>query len=167
MSHFKEKLLKKSNFSSPRRAPSLPTLSSSKQSSEKENSIQKLNLISQAQALSTSTPNEISMSTLPAFFKPLQKPRSKLNRPLEDTKINLKNKLFSENHLPRKRLSPDYINDDDFAQIFVPLHCFLQMFHVTWLQFNNFRSYQTSPMFQLYRVLSNEPKQLLVEAFDW
>lgn len=115
LSHFKEKLLKMSNFSCPRRAPSLPTLSSSKQSSEKENSIQKLNLISQAQALSSSTPNEISTSTLPAFFKPLQKPRSKLSIPLEDSKINLKNKLFSENHLPRKRLSPDYIDDDDFA----------------------------------------------------
>ncbi|MCE0481324.1 DNA-dependent ATPase protein rad54 [Datura stramonium] len=112
--HFKEILMRKSTFSSPRQAPLLKT-SSSKPSSEKDNSFPKLDLILQAQALSASTPKGTSMSTLPTFFKPLQKPRSKLNRPLEDTKIYEKSKLSSENHLPKKRLSPDYIYDDDFA----------------------------------------------------
>lgn len=111
--HFKEMHLRKSTFSSPRQAPSLKT-SSSKPSSEKENSFPKQDLILQAQALSAST-NGTSMSTLPAFFKPLQKPRSKLSRPLEDSKIYEKSKFSSENHLPKKRLSPDYIFDDDFA----------------------------------------------------
>ncbi|KAH0681279.1 hypothetical protein KY284_022364 [Solanum tuberosum] len=113
--HFKEMLMRKATFSSPRQTPSLKTLSSSKPSSEKENSLPKQDLTLQAQALSASTPNGTSMSTLPAFFKPLQKPRSKLNRPLEDTKIYEKSKLSSENLLPKKRLSPDYMYDDDFA----------------------------------------------------
>ncbi|XP_059308132.1 protein CHROMATIN REMODELING 25 [Lycium ferocissimum] len=108
--HFKGKLMK-STFSSPRQAPSLQTLSSSKPSSEKENSFPKRDIISQAQGLSASTPNGISMSTLPAFFKPLKKPRSKLNRPLGDTTINENSKLSSENRLPKKRLSPDNIYD--------------------------------------------------------
>lgn len=112
--HFKEILMRKSTFSSPRQAPSLKT-SSSKPSNEKENSFPERDFILQAQALSESTPNRTSMSTLPAFFRPLQKPRSKLNRPLEDTKIYEKSKLSSENHLPKKRLSPDYMYDDDFA----------------------------------------------------
>ncbi|KAJ8558441.1 hypothetical protein K7X08_005207 [Anisodus acutangulus] len=113
--HFKAKLVK-STFSSPRQAPLLTTSSSSKSSSEKENSFPKRDVISQAQALSASTPNGVSMSTLPAFFKPLQKPRSKLNRSLDDTKVYKKSKLSSENNLPKKRLSSDYIyDDDDFA----------------------------------------------------
>lgn len=115
--HFKEMLMRKATFSSPRQTPSLKTLSSSKLSSEKENSFPKQDLILQAQsqALSASTPSGTSMSTFPAFFKPLQKPRSKLNKPLEDTKISEKSKLSSENLLPKKRLAPDYIYDDDFA----------------------------------------------------
>ncbi|CAN4075683.1 unnamed protein product [Withania somnifera] len=113
--HFNEILMRKSTFSSPRQAPSLKT-SSSKQSSEKENSFPQRDLMLQVQALSESTPNRTSMSKLPALFKPLQKPRSKLNRPIEDTKIYEKSKLSSENHLPKKRLSPDYmLYDDDFA----------------------------------------------------
>ncbi|PHT50279.1 Protein CHROMATIN REMODELING 25 [Capsicum baccatum] len=112
--HFKEILMRKSTFSSPRQAPS-PKTSSSKPSSEKENSCSKLDLILQAQSLSAPTPNGASTNILPAIFKPLQKPRSKLNRPLEDTKTYEKRKLSSENRLPKKRLSPDYISDDDFA----------------------------------------------------
>ncbi|KAM3305829.1 protein CHROMATIN REMODELING 25-like [Capsicum chacoense] len=112
--HFKEILMRKSTFSSPRQAPS-PKTSSSKPSSEKENSCSKLDLILQAQSLSAPTPNGASTNILPAIFKPLQKPRSKSNRPLEDTKTYEKRKLSSENRLPKKRLSPDYISDDDFA----------------------------------------------------
>ncbi|PHT32113.1 hypothetical protein CQW23_28450 [Capsicum baccatum] len=106
--------MRKSTFSSPRQAPS-PKTSSSKPSSEKENSCSKLDLILQAQSLSAPTPNGASTNILPAIFKPLQKPRSKSNGPLEDTKTYEKRKLSSENHLPKKRLSPDYISDDDFA----------------------------------------------------
>ncbi|KAF3681227.1 Protein CHROMATIN REMODELING 25 [Capsicum annuum] len=112
--HFKEILMRKSTFSSPRQAPS-PKTSSSKPSSEKENSCSKLDLILQAQSLSAPTPNGASTNILPANFKPLQKPRSKSNRPLEDTKTYEKRKLSSENRLPKKRFSPDYISDDDFA----------------------------------------------------
>ncbi|PHU19458.1 Protein CHROMATIN REMODELING 25 [Capsicum chinense] len=112
--HFKEILMRKSTFSSPRQAPS-PKTSSSKPSSEKENSCSKLDLILQAQSLSAPTPNGASTNILPAIFKPLQKPRSKSNRPLEDTKTYEKRILSSENRLPKKRLSPDYIPDDDLA----------------------------------------------------
>ncbi|KAM3290073.1 hypothetical protein P3S67_018362 [Capsicum chacoense] len=52
--HFKEILMRKSTFSSPRQAPS-PKTSSSKPSSEKENSCSKLDLILQAQSLSAPT----------------------------------------------------------------------------------------------------------------
>nr|GLL47317.1 protein CHROMATIN REMODELING 25 [Ipomoea trifida] len=58
------------------------------------------------------------MSTLPAFFKPVQKQRTnsiKLTRPLDHTQMKSNRVISSRNQLPQKRTSPDAMGDDDFV----------------------------------------------------
>ncbi|KAM7482511.1 hypothetical protein LguiB_007094 [Lonicera macranthoides] len=88
------------------------------QSNSKENIRPQSRLTPQQQQIwpSISCSGDSIRSKLPAFVKPLQRESIKSKRtPLEGTiQVGSKPKLSLGNHLPRKRPSPDPVDDDDF-----------------------------------------------------